>query len=64
MSSRVDLAFASTDVVDADMASGQRWEDGTCVMHHQLTDVCKQVYCVNCAPFVLAQDLSKLKQPS
>jgi hypothetical protein len=57
-------SFEATLVVDPDTTSGTRYHEGTCVMFHQLTNSCKQIFCKNCTPYVRVQDLAKLKAPS
>ena len=39
----------------------KRYDDGTCIMFHQLNpSKCKQVFCTTCEPYLKLQDMSKL----
>ncbi|MBN2037192.1 MAG: peptidoglycan-binding protein [Chitinispirillaceae bacterium] len=47
--------------IDKTKSTSVLFVDGRCIMFHQLNRNCELIYCPDCAPFVKAQSLSKLK---
>ncbi|MEP7282173.1 MAG: hypothetical protein ABI696_09355, partial [Rubrivivax sp.] len=52
----------ATLVVDKDMTSGKRWDNGSCIMYHQLNPpTCTQLFCASCEPHLKLKDMQILK---
>jgi hypothetical protein len=50
-----------TEVADASVTSGKLYQNGTCIMFHQVNPTgCKQVFCDTCEPHLRLQDFSAL----
>jgi hypothetical protein len=51
----------STEVADAHVTSGIRYQGGTCIMFHQVNpEGCKQVFCDTCEPYLRLRDFSAI----